>query len=154
RPYFSIAPYSGDGPLEALAERAARMNVTCLLGNATRLAKLTQFLSEITGHATLIDTWPDLQAVLYSRGRADPQRTELTSLVGSKPGRTPLLIEACVRPEGVLAVEDPRFGRLRMLADHGVFFEFVPIDELGRAHTLRLGLGEIQAGVSYAVAVT
>src|SRR5262249_40428704 len=54
----------------------------------------------------------------------------------------------------VVAVEDPRRGQLRLLHDHGVFFEFVPLDDLGRSQPRRLGLPEITTGVPHALAVT
>src|SRR5258708_3371729 len=91
------------------------------------------------------------EVVLYSRSPADPSREPLAELIGD---RRILMLEACVRPEGVIAVEDPRHGLQRLLPDHGVYFEFVPVDELGRSQPRRLGLGEVTAGSSYALAVT
>ena len=151
RPYTAISPYSGDAALKALAERAASLPVTCLASNSGRLAKLAGFLREQTGRATLREVWPNLQAVLFSRGPSDPDRAELTHLTGSEEV---LLLEACVRPEGVFAVEDPRHGLLRLMAGHGAYFEFVPLDELGRDRPERLGLGEVAPGVPYALVLT
>ncbi len=146
RPYTAVAPYSGDGSLHDLCRRAADTPVTCLVGNAGRLARLAGLLRK-----PLRTVWPGLQAILYSRSPGDPGRDELADLAGD---RRVLLMEGCVRPEGVLAVEDPRRGRMRVLPDHGVYYEFVPVDEMDHPRPRRLGLGEIAPGVPYTLAVT
>jgi hypothetical protein len=63
-------------------------------------------------------------------------------------------VRAIWESEAPIALEDPRFGQFRLLADHGVFFEFVPAEELGRPHPIRLTVGEIEAGAIYRIAVT
>jgi hypothetical protein len=55
---------------------------------------------------------------------------------------------------GPIGLEDPRRGRLRLLTDHGVFFEFVPAEELGKERPSRYGLGEVELGAIYVVALT
>ncbi len=155
RPYITVAPYSGDASLQALAERSAALPVTCLAGSARRLVRLFACLREHTGCEHLLDVWPGLSVILYSRGAADPDRTELMRLAGTPSSETPvLLMEACVRPEGVFAIEDPRRGLLRIVPDHGIYFEFVALEELGRPAPQRHGLGEVVPGVPYALAVT
>jgi hypothetical protein len=155
RPYTEVAPYSGDGSLVSLAEHAASLPVTCLVGNTGRLARLAAILRRKTGRDSLTDVWPGLEAVLFSRGPIDPDRESLSQLIGSRRSRLPvLLLEGCIRPEGVLAIEDPRYGFPRLPADHGIYFEFVPVDELGRSQPRRLGLEEVQPGVPYALALS
>jgi GH3 auxin-responsive promoter len=53
------------------------------------------------------------------------------------------------RPEAPVAVEDARAGGLRLLVDHGVYFEFVPAGQ-----SARLTISEIRPGESYELAVT
>jgi hypothetical protein len=155
RPYITVAPYSGDASLQALAERGAALPVTCLAGSTRRLVRLFACLRERTGCQHLLDVWPGLSAVLYSRGPADPDRAELMRLAGTPSSEAPvLLMEACVRPEGVFALEDPRHGLLRMVPDHGIYFEFVALEDLGRPTPQRHGLGEVVPGVPYALVVT
>ena len=61
--------------------------------------------------------------------------------------------------EGFVATEDPRYDLLRIVPDHGIFFEFVPIDEYedGKLKTdrpTRHTLANVETGVQYAVVVT
>ena len=58
------------------------------------------------------------------------------------------------RPEGAVAIEDPRHRSLRLLPDHGVYFEFVPVDQVGKARPERYSAAQVQLGVPYALAVS
>lgn len=155
RPYTQVAPYSGEGSLHSLADHATAHSVTCLVGNAGRLARLTTILRRTTGRDTLLDLWPKLEAVLFSRGPMDPDREALSRMIGTRKSGLPVLfLEGSIRPEGVIAIEDPRHGFPRLPVDHGIWFEFVPVDELGRAQPSRLGLTEVQPGTPYALALS
>jgi hypothetical protein len=63
-------------------------------------------------------------------------------------------LDAVWRPEGPIALFDPRHGMLRLLTNHGVFFEFIPSGEVGAARPTRHTVGEIELGVPYVVAVS
>jgi len=52
-----------------------------------------------------------------------------------------------------LADEGPDDG-LRLLVDNGLFFEFVPVDELDQAEPTRHWLGTIETGVNYALVLS
>src|SRR5260370_37558093 len=64
------------------------------------------------------------------------------------------LLERGQFPEGIVAVEDPRHGLLRLLADHGLYYEFIPAEEKGKRTPQRLGLREVQVGIPYEMALT
>jgi hypothetical protein len=63
-------------------------------------------------------------------------------------------LELLALPEAPVAVEDRRHGGLRLLADHGVYFEFVPADRVEERSPSRLALGEVRPGEPYELAVT
>ncbi len=56
--------------------------------------------------------------------------------------------------EGYVAVEDLRFRMLRLIPDHGIFFEFVPMEELSNDKPTRHTVADLQPGVNYAVVMT
>ncbi len=146
RPYTRAA---GAADLAAVARRCAAESVACLIGPAERLASLLEQLRALTGKG-VEDVWPGLAAVLYSSD--SPAATEnLRSALG--PGV--LTLQTVWGPQGMLAVEDPRHGGLRLLSEHGLYFEFQPLPSLalqacGSAvpgETRRWGLDEVEVGV-------
>jgi len=140
-----------DRLLVELAERSKQMPVTCPAGTADRLARFFEQVKRATGRDRLADVWPQLAAVLYTRGVEDPDRGQMESAIGSA---AVLCLEMFLRPEGAVAIEDPRHSGLRLLPDHGVYFEFVPVDELGKPWPARHSAAEIRLGVPYALALS
>ncbi len=65
-----------------------------------------------------------------------------------------LLLEMTGRAEGPIAVDDPRHGCSRLLFDHGVYFEFVPLDRADEPRCPRYGIDEIELDVPYELAAT
>jgi hypothetical protein len=137
--------------LQVLAERSAALPVSCLAGTADRLERLFRHVKRATGRERIADIWPHLAAALYARGSAENQRAQLVDELG---GSGACLLEMYFRPEGAVAVEDPRHGGLRLLSDHGVYFEFVPVDQLGKLQPARYSAAEVKLGVPYALALS
>jgi hypothetical protein len=155
RPSFLGPAATGPEPLLRLARESACAPVTCLVGEASRLLELSDRLRQLTGRDRLVDVWPDLAAVIFHGDRPAPDRARLVEAVG-KAGNSDavLFLEAWSRPEGIIAVVDPRYGLPRLLPHHGVFFEFLPASEAAGAHPARLGLDEVEPGTVYEMALT
>jgi hypothetical protein len=57
--------------------------------------------------------------------------------------------------EGFIAVADRSYGDgLRLSLDHGIFFEFVPLEELESPQPTRHWINEVQLDVNYAIVLT
>jgi hypothetical protein len=140
-----------DRLLRKLVERSARLPVTCVAGSAERLARFFALAKRAGEHERIADIWPALTAVLYARGSADPCREHLAKEVGSQGV---LLLEMYARSEGMIAIEDPRHKSLRLLHDHGIYFEFVPVDQIGKRWPVRHTAAEVKLGVPYALALS
>jgi hypothetical protein len=135
-----------DERFRTLAREAIGLSVTCILGTAGRLQQLLEQLRQLTGRERFTDVWPGLAAVIcgYDHSGA-PDIAD----VGPVP-----ILRVCHRPEGTLAVEDPRHGLLRLLIDHDLYYEFVPVEALDTAEPVRHSAAEVEPGVRYEVALT
>jgi hypothetical protein len=136
--------------VRALPEQAARMRVTCLAGDAERIVPLIERVKQTAGKDGLAEVWPELAAVLYTRRSPAAPVARLRAEVGPRV----LLLETVAHPAAPIAVEDPGRRMLRVLSDHGVYFEFVPAEEAGRPGVRRHGLDEVETGVPYELVVT
>ena len=56
--------------------------------------------------------------------------------------------------EGFIGFGDPATGLLRLVFDHGIFYEFVPVDELDSPSPTRHWLGTVRTGINYAIVVS
>jgi hypothetical protein len=144
-----IRPYTVSS-VEMKAEHIAHLPVTCLIGPAERLRSLLEQSKQVRGKSCVHDVWPQLSAIVYTRRPSDGP----ASWLRDEAGDDVQLLEMVGRAEGPIALEDPRHGLLRLLFDHGVYFEFVPPQQAGEPHCPRLGIEEIELGVPYELALT
>ena len=80
-----------------------------------------------------------------------PTASAFAQILGSPTVR---LQETYPCSEGFIAFGDPATGLLRLVFDHGIFYEFVPVDELGSERPTRHWLGDVRTGVNYAIVVS
>jgi hypothetical protein len=137
--------------LQALFMGPARLPVTTLVGSASHLTRFFSRLQALSGWDRLVDGWPELTAVLYPGDSAVPDLDRLTDSPG---GEEVLALEVWLRPEGVLAIEDPRYRLLRLLPDQGIFFEFIPASQLGQPGAARHTLADVEPGLPYVAALS
>src|SRR5262249_52425084 len=135
-----------------LAHRSTRVSVTCLSGTADRLLLFLAHARRVTGRDSVSDIWPQLAAVLYTSTPGSAiTKVQMTREINSPET---VCLEMVLRPEGAVALEDPRHPGLLLLPAHGLYFEFVPVDQLGRAGPDRFTATEVQVRVPYALALT
>lgn len=139
-----------DRKVQLLAEQSARLPITLVSGVPAWLLVLFERLLQITGRERIVDVWPQLRVVLHGGTCFEPYRRLFRRLVGEAVS----FVDIYAASEGFIAAEDPRYGLLRLIPDHGIFFEFVPVDELDQGEATRHTMAEIVPGVQYAVVVT
>jgi hypothetical protein len=140
-----------DRKLQLLAERSLGEPITLIGGVPSWLLALFQRLFELSGKSTLAEVWPGLEVVVHGGVKFDPYREAFRALLGRSQIR---LQETYPCSEGFIAYGDPTTELLRLVFDHGLFYEFVPIAELESPRPTRHWLGDVQTGVNYAIVVS
>jgi hypothetical protein len=125
--------------------------VSALIGPARNLTVLFDKVQQRTGRPRLGDIWPRLGLVLSTSGPFTLDTGRVATAAGNDGVQ---ILEAFLPPEGPVAVHDPRHGLLRLLPDHEVYFEFVPLEDLEKPRPVRHGAAEVEPGVTYALALT
>ncbi|MGL6076204.1 MAG: GH3 auxin-responsive promoter family protein [Fimbriiglobus sp.] len=140
-----------DVKLRKLAEASLKEPITAISGVPSWMLKVFDVVRQISGKSTIAEAWPDFRLVIHGGTLFDPYREPFKQTIGSD------LVKFCeVYPcsEGFIATEDGRYNRLRIVPDHGIFFEFIPVGELDSPSPTRLTLRDVQVGVPYAVVLT
>ena len=137
--------------LQLLAERSLTEPITAISGVPSWMLKVFDVVKRISGKSTLAEAWPQLRLVIHGGTLFDPYRETFRQAIGDDRVKT---CEVYPCSEGFIASEDPRHGLLRVVPDHGIFFEFVPVGELDSPDPTRHTLATVQLGVQYAVLVT
>ena len=107
-------------------------------------------LIEVTGKKTIMEIFPNLRIFVYGGVNYEPYRDTIEKLIGK---RLPSL-ETYPASEGFIAFQDRLENEgLLLNTRSGIFFEFVPVEEMGNDYPSRLGLHDIELYKDYAIII-
>ncbi len=156
RPFSHGAPATHrladwDAKLDRLAAPLPAADLRSLSGTPGWLLMLFDRAAAQHG-GTLADWCPQLALLVHGGVDFTPYRPRFQALTA--PMGTDLR-EVYTASEGFFAYQDttPEAG-LRLLTDHGVFYEFVPVDRHDAPDPPRLTLADVRVGEDYALVVT
>lgn len=135
----------------ALAKAAVGQPITAFSGVPAWMLVVFDQLKKASGKKTIAEIWPELRLIIHGGTMFDPYRELFKREIGSD-----LVNYAEVYPcsEGFVATEDCRSKLMRIVPDHGIFFEFVPMEDLGKEKPTRHTLATVETGVQYAIVLT
>lgn len=142
-----------------LAERAPDANIRSISGTPSWLLLLFDELARRhpeRGHpgrgTRLADFFPHLDLIVHGGVNFVPYRPRFAEWLGDSRAE---LREAYAASEGFVAVADRDPGEgMRVVLDHGIFYEFVPVGEIGAAAPARHTIDAIETGIDYAPALS
>ena len=137
--------------LPRLAESSIKEPIAAVSGVPSWMLKLFDAVLQISGKKTIADVWPELRLVVHGGTLFDPYREAFQRTIGHDACK---FVDVYPCSEGFVATEDPRHGLLRLVPDHDLFFEFIPVEEVGRDRPLRHTLRTARVGVNYAIVLT
>ena len=101
---------------------------------------------------TVHDIWPNLRLLTGGGVNFEPYRALIRSCLAR---HVPYVDVYNATEGGIMGVQDrPDDMAMRLLPDNGLFYEFVPLEELSSSRPRRVPLWEVESGVVYALAVT
>jgi hypothetical protein len=146
----------GDWPrkIDAIARLCLGQPITSISGTPSWLLLFFEHMAALrpTLGRRLAAHFPQLELIIHGGVGMAPYRDRFSQwLEGSRIETR----EVYAASEGFIAAADRAPGDgMRLLADRAVFYEFVPLSELGSTAPPRHWLGTAETGVDYAVAVT
>jgi hypothetical protein len=138
--------------LSRLADLSVKTDIRVLTGTPSWLLILFDKLSANAGRkVTARDVYPNLDLLIHGGVNFKPYRARFEEFLAGGAE----LREVYPASEGFIALQDetPANG-LRLLLDNGIFFEFVPLEELGSANPTRHWIKTVEPGVNYAIVLT
>ncbi len=137
--------------IEKLAQHTILENVTSISGVPTWTMVLFRRILEITGKQTISEVWPDLELYLHGGVSFVPYREHFEKLIGKDIH----YVEMYNASEGVFAAQDsPDADGMLLFTDHGIFMEFMPLEEYGKPEPRTIGLRDVEIGKNYALVIS
>ncbi|MXW93694.1 MAG: GH3 auxin-responsive promoter family protein [Rhodospirillaceae bacterium] len=137
--------------IELLARGSLDLDIRSISGTPSWLLLLFERLAGLRPDAgrDLTRIWPNLELLVHGGVRFDPYKPQFDSWLRGRPVD---YREAYAASEGFIASSDRGFGEgLRLHLDTGLFYEFVPMEDLAAAQPVRHWAGTVETGVDYAI---
>ena len=140
-----------ENKIEQLAQITANENVTSLAGVPTWTLLLLKRILEIKEKKTINEVWPNLE--LYINGGVSfvPYKEQFDKILGTKIN----YLEIYNASEGFIAGQQtPNDDGLLLFTEHGIFYEFMPVEEYGKPKPQTVGLKDVQLDKNYALVIS
>ncbi len=140
-----------ENKIEQLALSTIQENVTSLSGVPTWTLVLLKRILQLTGKEKIADVWPNLELYVHGGVSFVPYKEQFEKIIGKKIN----YVEIYNASEGFFAAQDnlDEDGMLLFL-NHGIFYEFMPIEEYGKPTPQTVGLNRVELGKTYAPVIT
>jgi len=151
-PELSIALLDDwESKIEKLAQATANENVTSISGVPTWTLLLLKRILEITQKKNIQEVWPNLELYIMGGVSFIPYREQFDQVIG-KPIN---YLEIYNASEGFFAAQErPDDEGMTLFTEHGVFFEFMPVDQYGKKFPETVGLNQVQLNKQYALIIS
>ena len=136
--------------LEKIVDETIHQDMRLISGIPPWVQMYYERLLQKSGKQYLAELFPNFQVFVYGGVNYEPYRHNLEKLVGKKIDS----IETYPASEGFIAFQDCQSQPgLLLNVDSGIFFEFVPADEIFEDNPTRLRLQDVQLGINYAIII-
>ena len=140
-----------ESKIEKLADSTINENVTSMAGVPTWLIVLLKRILQITGKKNIKEVWPSLELYMHGGVSFVPYKKQFQELIGAPIN----YLEIYNASEGFFAGQDDieKEGML-LMCEHGIFYEFMPMEEYEKENPRTIQLNEVEAGKNYALVIT
>lgn len=138
--------------IDQIAKITVEQNITNMSGVPSWMLVLLERVLEEAGKKHVLEVWPNLEWYVHGGVSFEPYRDRFKSIIG---GAGINYSETYNASEGFFGIqEDTKRDDLLLMLDYGIFYEFIPMEELGRDHPKTLSLDEVEVGVNYAIVIS
>jgi len=137
-----------EAKIDAIVEETITEDMTLISGIPPWCQMYFDRLSEKAGGKKIKDIFPNFKLFVYGGVNYQPYRAKIEESIGFAIDS----IETYPASEGFIAYQDSqKSNELLLLADAGMFFEFIPAEDYFDENPLRLSLKEIELNKNYAL---
>ena len=139
-----------EAKVDKIVEETEKENMTLISGIPPWLIMYFEKLIEKHGKK-IKQIFPNLQLIVTGGVNYEPYRDKMEELLGGKVD----IVQTFPASEGFFAFQDDYTKEgLLLLTNHGIFYEFIPLEEYGKPNAKRLTLKDIELNKDYALILT
>ncbi len=140
-----------ESKIEKIAQATVNQNITNITGVPSWMLLLLKRVLEISEKNNLAEVWPRLELFVHGGVNFDPYRRQFAKI--SPPNMN--YMDAYNASEGFFGIQDrTQHPDLLLLLDHGIYYEFLPLEELNNEYPRAVTLSEVETGTVYALVIS
>ncbi|MEY3678943.1 MAG: hypothetical protein RI924_1084 [Bacteroidota bacterium] len=138
--------------VEKIARATVDVNVTNISGVPTWNVVLAKRILELSGKSNLLEIWPNLELYFHGAVNFTPYREQFKQLI---PSDNMYYLETYNASEGFFGIQDlPNSEEMLLMLDYGIYYEFLPMENIEEENPNTLSLGEVELGKNYALIIS
>ena len=138
--------------IEKMAQYTIKDDVCHIVGVPTWTVVLLERILEITGKENILEVWPNLEVFFHGAVSFTPYRSMFNKLI---PSDQMHYMESYNASEGFFGIQDlPDSGDLLLMLDYGVFYEFIPFENIEDENPETVLLDDVEVGKTYALVIS
>jgi len=141
-----------ESKLQMMAESMMDENVTSLAGVPSWMLVLLKKVLQLKKAKTIREVWPNLEVYFHGGVSFTPYKEQFRQLFDNEKTHYVQMFNAS---EGFFGIQDlPGRDDMLLMLDYGIFYEFIPVEEVGTENPRVYNLSEVTTGVNYAMVIT
>ncbi len=137
--------------IEKMAQVTSRQNVTNISGVPSWTLVLLNRIMEMTGTADIREVWPKLEIFMHGGVSFEPYRAQFKKIISDPM----VYMETYNASEGFFGIQDDQSSKdLLLMLDYGVFYEFIPINQIDDEYPQTVPLEEVEKDKNYAMVIS
>ena len=141
-----------ESKMEAIANSTLHTNVTNLSGVPSWMLVLIKHILEKTGKQSLEEVWPNLEVFFHGGVAFTPYREQYKQIIKSSKMH---YVETYNASEGYFGTQnDPNDPAMLLMIDYGIFYEFIPLEDVGKENPRICCLEEVELNKNYAMVIS
>ncbi len=141
-----------ESKIEAVVENTWKADVNSLSGVPSWMLVLIKAILKKTGCQHLTEVWPNLEVFFHGGISFEPYRDQYKALI---PSDKMQYMETYNASEGFFGLQDdPTDKSMLLMLDYGIFYEFIPVNEVESENPTILPLESVEVDKNYAIVIT
>lgn len=137
---------------DRIAKECMSKNVTNISGVPSWMLSVLVRILELSGKQHLEEVWPNLEVFFHGGITFTPYRNQYESLITSANMR---YMETYNASEGFFGIQDdPSDKSMLLMLDYDVFYEFIPLEDIGSDNPHIVPLEAVELERNYAMVIT
>ena len=137
---------------DRIARETLKKNVTNLSGVPSWMMSVLVRVLELSGKEHLEEVWPNLEVFFHGGIAFTPYRSQYEKLITSPKMH---YMETYNASEGFFGIQDdPADKSMLLMLDYDVFYEFIPLEEVGKSDPTVVPLTGVELNKNYAMVIS